>query len=109
MRAMRLGPECRYCGCPSTVVIREPDGHEWFASGVAHCTECNKVFSFEADKNEEHAEIAGLPQSEGGAVIFYPVRCPDCRSTDVPVQHTSGRVRYHKCRGCLQNFKSVEK
>jgi hypothetical protein len=99
-----MGPECPLCGCPETVVVREPNGHEWFGDGQAQCDNCDRVFTFkekeETEKTEDRKELA---------VVWNPVRCPDCNSSHAPVYRTMGRVRYHKCRDCLRNFKSVEK
>ena len=43
-------------------------------------------------------------------VLWTRVRCPHCGSEDCPVYDSSHvPVRYHKCRKCGKNFKSVEK
>lgn len=44
-------------------------------------------------------------------VVYYVIRCPDknCRSTDTFITRTDVPIRYHKCRACGINFKSVEK
>lgn len=46
-------------------------------------------------------------------VRYVRLRCPECKSTNVPVQHTNPEVdgnivRHHKCSGCGKRFKSVE-
>jgi uncharacterized Zn finger protein len=94
--------DCISCGCPDVEVEREPNHGAWFADGVARCNECGQVFSFRAPKEAKEG-----PAEK--AVLYQPVQCPSCRSTDVPVQRTVGSVRYHHCRACGQNFKSVEK
>jgi len=46
----------------------------------------------------------------GDAVPYYPVRCPQCGSSDVRVTSTRRYgLRYHKCRHCSAPFKSVER
>ncbi|MFH1370364.1 MAG: hypothetical protein ABII09_03645 [Planctomycetota bacterium] len=43
-------------------------------------------------------------------VIYMKVRCPCCKSTNCPVTNSANLpIRYHKCRECGFNFKSVEK
>ena len=93
--------DCTTCGCPDVDVEREPQAGAWFADGVARCTECGQVFGF---RPKEHSE-----KERETSVQYQPVQCPRCRSTDVPVQRTVLPVRYHKCRGCGETFKSVEK
>ena len=95
--------DCTTCGCPDVEVEREPRHDSWFADGVAHCNNCSQGFIFRAPKE------AADDESTGRAVAYQPVQCPDCRSTDVPVQRTVMPVRYHHCRNCGTNFKSVEK
>jgi len=42
-------------------------------------------------------------------VAWSPVRCPHCDSRDAPVTATrAGGLRYHRCRGCGQAFRSIE-
>ncbi len=49
------------------------------------------------------------PEAAGGeAVIYYPIRCPKCRSKNTRVTSTVKPVRYHKCDNCGYSFKSVE-
>lgn len=46
------------------------------------------------------------------AVLWVPIRCPYCGAEDCPVTSSGPpvvpRVRYHACRGCGSNFKSLE-
>ena len=44
-----------------------------------------------------------------GPIYYVLTQCPrkKCRSTHVPVDHTEGKIRYHKCSKCGKNFKSV--
>ncbi len=107
--------ECHECGCPEVDVLKKPVDNEWFASGLAQCSECGARFAFsrpaeEEGEGEKPLEAARYYGQDGGsAVAFRPVRCPGCRSKNVPVQHTAGSVRYHKCADCGETFKSVEK
>ena len=42
-------------------------------------------------------------------VVYYiKVRCPKCGSEDCPVYSSEPPIRYHKCRACDHNFKSIE-
>jgi len=60
----------------------------------------------------------GLPNPTGGrprrrsdpdCVLWTRVRCPQCGSQDCPTYDSSHiPIRYHKCRACGRNFKSVE-
>ena len=42
-------------------------------------------------------------------IYYVLVQCPvkKCRSTECPVVHTEGRIRFHKCV-CGHSFKSIE-
>jgi hypothetical protein len=97
------GPACTYCGCRDVEVRKEPDPDEWFASGIAVCNHCSRQFVY-MHHNEEQEEAR-----VGSGVVFQRVKCPVCKSKDVPVKSTVDRIRYHKCRDCGRNFKSVEK
>jgi DNA-directed RNA polymerase subunit RPC12/RpoP len=100
MHTLEYEIDCTHCGCPDAEVEREARPGAWFADGIARCNNCRQTFSFRAPK--EHAE-------REATVIYNPIRCPSCRSTDVPVTHTAAPVRYHRCRNCTNTFKSVEK
>lgn len=95
--------DCTTCGCADTEVEREPQPEAWFADGVARCNCCDQVFGFRAPK------AGSGEQGASSTVIFTPVLCPQCGSPDVPVTHSALPVRYHRCRGCGNTFKSVEK
>lgn len=41
-------------------------------------------------------------------VVFVPVKCPDCGSTNVNCQKKDGSLRYHICQSCNKKFKSIE-
>lgn len=100
--------DCQECGCPDVEVDKVPRPGEWFPSGLARCNECGSTWSFrQPDKEQEAKAEDGEPR--GAAVLYHPVKCPVCQSTDVPVQHSQLPVRYHKCRSCGEPFKSVEK
>jgi len=42
-------------------------------------------------------------------VIYVPTRCPYCDSKDTKIHTTRGKLRYHRCKKCKRNFKSIEK
>jgi hypothetical protein len=111
---------CTHCGCADVAVERPPvPGHWALATGRGRCNCCQSVFSFKEPEDgpedgqgldNDLADLSGLGGDQGrNGVIFQPVRCPSCRSQDVPVQHTRLPVRYHRCRSCGETFKSVEK
>ena len=104
--------ECRECGSLDVEVDHAPAAGEWFPTGRARCNDCGNRFLFRAPakaKEQEREDLARYVEGRGGAVVYRPVRCPTCRSTDVPVQHSEPPVRYHRCRNCGETFKSVEK
>ena len=41
-------------------------------------------------------------------VTYHILRCPECNSDQVRVTRTVRPIRYHKCKDCGCNFKSVE-
>jgi predicted RNA-binding Zn-ribbon protein involved in translation (DUF1610 family) len=41
-------------------------------------------------------------------VVYYSIRCPRCRSTEVKTHTSTLPLRYHKCKKCGFNFKSRE-
>jgi len=41
-------------------------------------------------------------------IIWHVIKCPACKSANVPVYHTQRPIRYHKCADCGETFKSVE-
>ena len=45
----------------------------------------------------------------GYGVVFIPLRCPKCNSKNVKCYGSHPPIRYHYCRECGYNFKSVEK
>ena len=96
--------DCVHCGCPEVEVQREPNPGSWFADGVARCTECGQTFSF-CNPDVDSEDGPEPPTS----VVYESVKCPKCKSPEVPVQRTIQRVRYHRCRRCQFTFKSIEK
>lgn len=51
--------------------------------------------------------------SESYGVRFTPVRCPQCLEVDKVITTSTRRdldppLRYHKCKRCDLNFKSIE-
>jgi len=54
-----------------------------------------------------------LPEPKDELVRYTRLRCPKCKSFQVPVQHTNPEVngniiRHHKCADCGHTFKSIE-
>lgn len=46
-------------------------------------------------------------------ILYIRLRCPECGSIQVPVQHTNPEIdgkiiRHHKCLDCNHTFKSIE-
>ena len=101
MTSGALGPPCTHCGCNDTLVVREPELHEWFDSGLARCNECGGVFSFSAVAEDE--------PKHPNAVAYVAVHCPACNSDDCPITSTRRPIRLHRCRTCGETFKSVER
>jgi len=64
----------------------------------------------EWQSDEETVRSAGRPpiSNEDYGVKFYPLRCPKCSSKDVKCYSSHPPIRYHYCRKCGHNFKSVE-
>ncbi len=113
MHALPYEIDCTHCGCADVEVLRAPEGERWFASGLAACNCCGRDFCFrqpEDGGSGTRESSDGTPDGDDyPGVPYTPVRCPRCKAGDVPVQHTAGRTRYHVCRRCSLNFKSVEK
>ena len=61
-------------------------------------------------KGSEEPRPVGRPlnESEDYGVKFIPLKCPKCRSKEVRCYKSAPPVRYHICRNCGYNFKSVE-
>ncbi len=112
MHTLPFEIDCPHCGCADVEVQRAPAAAEWFASGLAACNCCGREFCFRqpdsSGTRESSADAADRDDDYPG-VPYVPARCPRCKGNDAPVQHTSGRTRYHLCRRCGLNFKSVEK
>jgi transcription elongation factor Elf1 len=108
MHSLPYEIDCQECGCADVEVDRRPRPGEWFASGLARCNNCGAQWSFRKPEGVKEQADQASPEPRGAAVIYTPVKCPHCRSADVPVQHSELPVRYHKCRSCGESFKSVE-
>lgn len=76
-------------------------GMRWGRPWVRYkCDHCGHEFTLGAN-----------PQQPGtvNGVVFHPICCPSCKGKNTEVtRKASERIRYHKCRDCGQNFKSVE-
>lgn len=58
-------------------------------------------------KKKRHKE-APATEEHTKAVIWQPVRCPECKGGNCPVHTTRKPIRYHKCNDCGCLFKSIE-
>lgn len=58
------------------------------------------------DDNIKRKKKTAPPKIE--AIIWKPIRCPECKSANTKVVRTKRPIRYHKCGDCGHNFKSVE-
>ena len=84
--------ECARCGCKDIIT----KGARKF------CRHCGKPYIHHLEK----AEPPPPPKPDG--VTYHVMRCPDCNSDKVRVTRTVRPIRYHKCKDCGCNFKSVE-
>ena len=101
-------PACPSCGCRQSEAIATST--RW--GRPRRRRRCGNCYSLWWEKVPAvHAEQEAVPKrNRGDAVIFVPVRCPGCESTEVKTTHTGKRgVRYHKCKRCGETFKSVER
>lgn len=61
------------------------------------------------NKNEDSKPVGRPPNDdEQYGVRFIPIKCPKCKSKDVRCYKSNPPIRYHVCRECGYNFKSVE-
>jgi predicted RNA-binding Zn-ribbon protein involved in translation (DUF1610 family) len=65
------------------------------------------VAAVEEKKEETIQSINNQPGLYG--IIYYPLRCPKCKSKDIKTHTSRPPVRYHKCKKCGFNFRSIEK
>ena len=114
------GPACPRCGCQDTAPHYARN--RWGGGSVARrrCRHCACVFVDGPRWDQRLQDAQGTPQPPqeeappaepqraNGAVVYRPVRCPKCGSTDVKITSTRRPVRHHKCRVCEERFKSVE-
>lgn len=93
-----FAPECPACGCNATRIVA---GGEQFGRAWARfeCDFCRRAFTI--GRSPATDEVVN-------GVVYHPVRCPKCKSKDCPVHTSRGVKRYHRCRNCGQQFKSVE-
>lgn len=97
--------DCPHCGCNATKLIGagENAGRPW---ARFECDFCNAQFALGRFPAENQVV---------NGVVYQPVRCPKCKCKDCPVTSSPTpirdrilRKRYHKCKNCGQQFKSVE-
>ncbi len=50
--------------------------------------------------NEEHTTVYGI--------IYYPLKCPKCKSKNIKTYSSTPPIRYHKCKICEFRFRSIE-
>ena len=122
--------DCPRCGCNAVARLRDAGSRFGVPIRRLRCGHCGHTWqhrdpwpttkrppataedlepAWAEDPEPAESEPPAAEVSPGGAVIFHPVRCPDCGSDDTKVTSTRRPVRYHKCRGCGATFKSVEK
>ena len=41
-------------------------------------------------------------------ILFYPLKCPRCNSKNIKTHTSKPPIRYHKCKDCNYNFRSIE-
>ncbi len=92
--------DCPHCGCNATKLIGAGNaGRVW---ARFECDFCGKQFQI--------GESGAVPGEVNG-VVEMPVKCPKCKSTDVPVNNTSRigntKRRHRKCGNCDQRFFST--
>lgn len=46
--------------------------------------------------------------SDEYGVIYIPLKCPKCGSKKIKCYGTHAPIRYHYCKACGHNFKSIE-
>lgn len=99
-------PPCPKCGCGQSEILRT--GSRWGRPLARRlCLHCG--FQWWERNLAAHVEQEAIPKRQpGDAVIYVPVRCPECRSTEVRVTSTRRPIRQHKCKQCGATFKSVE-
>lgn len=119
MTVMRVveGPECPGCGCRDSRIVRLS---QWFGKPREYraCQHCGRGFTVTRGKQPEPTappptppRAAETPKAvKGGAVEYKPMRtkCPSCGSQKTKVVSPRKGFRWHKCRACGHNFKSVD-
>lgn len=57
------------------------------------------------EKNDRKRPVV----TDGVVIKYVRIKCPRCGSYEVPVYDSSHLpVRYHKCKKCNLNFKTIE-
>jgi len=57
---------------------------------------------------KETTNVPVADDATGYSVLYTPIRCPRCKSKNIRCYVTRPPVRYHTCKNCGVNFKSVE-
>ena len=119
--------QCRHCGLRFNFRARQAAPSQW--QSVASPDDVPPAVSaqtpmidFSTAKVDHQQQPLGDPAEptpeqliqEAGAVVFVPVRCPECSSTSTKITRTlpAGKdgqtTRYHTCRECSHRFKSIQ-
>ena len=93
-------PGCPKCGCNAS--------HQIGAGG-----RCGRYWSrWKCDFCANEYTLGSAVREPGvvNGVAYNTIHCvcPKCKAKNPPVRSTQGRIRYHKCDNCGQNFKSFE-
>ena len=61
-------------------------------------------------QNKEEPKPVGRPPIEDidYGVLYFPLKCPKCKSKDVKCHTSKPPIRYHTCNNCGYRFKSIE-
>lgn len=59
----------------------------------------------------DRSDDSSFKKERGGdyGILFIPLRCPKCKSKRIKCYSSRPPIRYHYCKDCGCNFKSIEK
>ena len=117
-------PPCPECGCQESKVLRRETRYG-LSIERRMCGHCGHLWEERPSRWPTAEETVGgqsseppvpspQPPRDDGAVVYHPVRCPECDSKETKVtskpriKGAEAAVRYHKCQQCGAAFKSVE-